>query len=71
MSDIDQHDDSAEGGGLTPEGEGVRERGGMREDPAEGESDAVLREEQEGKGYGSRYGADEGEADPSLTEEQQ
>ncbi len=52
MSDIDQHDESAEGGALDPDGEGEREPGGMQEEPAEG-TDEILREEQEGKGYGA------------------
>jgi hypothetical protein len=37
---------------------------------AEDDRDTALREEQEGKGYGNRYGADEGEAEPGLTEEE-
>jgi hypothetical protein len=39
------------------------------QEPAEGDRDDVLREEQEGKGYGSTYGDDEGDAAPGLTEE--
>jgi hypothetical protein len=39
------------------------------QDPAEGDRDDVLREEQEGKGYGSTYGDDEGETDAALTDE--
>ena len=57
--ELDQHDDSAEDGALDPEGEGGRQPGGMRSDATEGDRDDVLREAQEGKGYGE----DEGERD--------
>jgi len=52
MTDDDQHDESAEGGALDPEGEGERQPGGSTEEPAEG-SDDILQEEQQGKGYGA------------------
>ena len=39
------------------------------EEPAGEDQDDVLRKEQEGKGYGSAYGDDEGEAAPGLSEE--
>jgi hypothetical protein len=69
MGDIDQHDDSAEESALSPEGGGEREPGGTQDEPAEGDRDDALREEQQGKGYGARYGDDEGERDPTLTDE--
>ncbi len=53
MDELDQHDDSAEGGALDPEGEGGRQPGGMLGDAAEGERDERLQEEQQGKGYGA------------------
>jgi hypothetical protein len=52
MSDQDQQDDSAESASIDPDGEGEREAGAMQGEPAE-ESDEILREEQQGKGYGS------------------
>jgi hypothetical protein len=39
------------------------------DEPPADDSDEVLRKEQEGKGYGSTYGDDEGDAAPGLTEE--
>ena len=62
MDELNQHDESAEGGALDPEGEGGRQLGGMRGDAAEGDRDDVLREAQEGKGYGE----DEGEREGSV-----
>ena len=53
MGERNQHDDSAESGSIDPEGEGEREAGDMQQKPAE-ESDQILREEQQGKGYRAR-----------------
>ncbi len=57
--------DSAEAGALGDEGEGARQPGPMRSDPAEGGREDVLQTEQQGTGYGS----DEGERDAALDDE--